>query len=211
MAENNPPPIIDLTGGSPDIIPEWPIWMMKALEKANLSDRTYLWSDDNLSTEYIFDKLTSSQLDILQSYKNYGRVCCFKGYDSTSFSFNTNAHSEDFERQFLIMSRLLTLDIDIYGYVTLTAQDDYNLRPRMTEFVDRLQNLSENLPLRIIPLKIDMFSPVRPRMNEIREVSLKVQEAAIKCWNEEIHSRFDAVLLNSDICDVPINRTSWNT
>ena len=123
LFENEPggcPRVIDLSGGSPDLVPEWPIWMMDELEARGLDQETYLWSDDNLSTDWLFTKLSFSQLERMQSYKNYGRVCCFKGIDDQSFAFNTNANSAGFDFQFQVMNRLLDLDIDVYGYITLT-------------------------------------------------------------------------------------------
>jgi organic radical activating enzyme len=53
------PQIIDLSGGSPDLVPEWVPWMMQALSSAGLDRATYLWSDDNLSTRYLFEKLSA--------------------------------------------------------------------------------------------------------------------------------------------------------
>ena len=49
------PVVIDLSGGSPDLVPEWTPWMMRALKDAGLDRSTYLWTDDNLSTPYLFD------------------------------------------------------------------------------------------------------------------------------------------------------------
>jgi hypothetical protein len=46
----DPPLIIDLSGGSPDLVPEWTLWMMRALQDAGLDRKTFLWTDDNLST-----------------------------------------------------------------------------------------------------------------------------------------------------------------
>src|ERR1035437_1378640 len=43
------PFVIDLSGGSPDLVPEWTPWMMRALADAGLDSSTYLWTDDNLS------------------------------------------------------------------------------------------------------------------------------------------------------------------
>ena len=62
-AEPNRPRILDLSGGSPDLVPEWVPWMMDALTDAGLASETYLWSDDNLSTTYLFERLTSQELD----------------------------------------------------------------------------------------------------------------------------------------------------
>lgn len=204
-SEARPPRLIDLSGGSPDLIPEWSIWMMDALEAAGLSETTYLWSDDNLSTTYLFDKLTKEQLRRLQTYPNYGRVCCFKGYDEESFSFNTGARKHDFGNQLSIMSKLLGLDIDIYGYITLTGPNNHNLASKMARFFDQLQSLHRNLPLRIVPLRIGVYGPVEHRLNDARLRSLEVQEDAIACWNNEILARFSPRERELPICDVSLN------
>lgn len=90
--------ILDLSGGSPDLVPEWVPWTMEALTAAGLDQSTYLWSDDNLSTAYLFEKLSSAQIDLIGKYPNYGRVCYFKGFDPRSFAFNTRAAEADFDR-----------------------------------------------------------------------------------------------------------------
>ncbi|MBN8737890.1 MAG: hypothetical protein J0H86_00095 [Xanthomonadaceae bacterium] len=207
-AELSRPVVIDLSGGSPDLVPEWTVWMMEALAAAGLSDSTYLWSDDNLSTTYLFDHLTDEQLLILQGYKNYGRVCCFKGFDETSFSFNTRAAPNAYSEQFTIMRRLLDLDIDLYGYVTLTSPSDRNIGSAVGEFVDRLQSLDENLPLRVIPLQIQLFSPAKQRVvgRPDRERSLAIQEEAIQAWNGEIVRRFHPDLRTTSVSAIPVGR-----
>jgi uncharacterized Fe-S cluster-containing radical SAM superfamily protein len=139
--ESDRPRIIDLSGGSPDLVPEWTVWMMKALTDADLQDTTYLWTDDNLSTTYLFDALSADELCQMREYRNYGRVCCFKGFDARSFTFNTQAAEADFDRQFHIMQRLLTLGLDVYGYATFTAPTDDGIEEAMKIFVDRLQEL----------------------------------------------------------------------
>lgn len=204
QAENEPPLIIDLSGGSPDLVPEWTVWMMQALKSAGLSDKTYLWTDDNLSTSYLFDYLSTADLEMLQSYKNYGRVCCFKGFDEASFSFNTLANGADFDRQFDIMSRLLRLNIDVYGYITLTGRDASVVPDAMSKLFDRLQALHLNLPLRIVPLEIQEFSPMSSRLDDDRRKSLDVQQAAISAWNDQITNRFDATARALDITSVNI-------
>ncbi|MBI1777194.1 MAG: hypothetical protein HYR63_17795 [Proteobacteria bacterium] len=204
QAEPDRPRIIDLSGGSPDLIPEWTPWMMSALKNVGLDQTTYLWTDDNLSTTYLFDKLDQTQLDIMQEYKNYGRVCCFKGYDARSFAFNTRAAEEDFDNQFVIMRRLLTLDIDLYGYVTLTSPYSEGVAASVANFVDRLQNLNPNLPLRVTPLQIRVFSPVNSRLTADRERSLAVQEEAIAAWESELDRRFEPTARALDVANVPI-------
>src|SRR5690349_12664266 len=60
--QNDPPSIIDLSGGSPDLVPEWTVWIMDALEAAGLSSSTYVWTDDNLSSSCLLDGLPKSDL-----------------------------------------------------------------------------------------------------------------------------------------------------
>jgi len=201
------PLVIDLTGGSPDLVPEWTPWMMRALADAGLDSKTFLWTDDNLSTTYLFDRLDRAELDRMCAYRNYGRVCCFKGYDARSFAFNTRAAEADFETQFEIMRRLLELGLDIYGYVTVTSPTDDGVDDAMTRFVDRLQVLDPNLPLRVVPLEIREFSPVTPRMDAVRQQSLAVQQKAIAAWTGELERRYDRSLRALDIASVPLSRS----
>jgi uncharacterized Fe-S cluster-containing radical SAM superfamily protein len=200
------PRIIDLSGGSPDLIPEWTPWMMQALINAGLARTTYLWTDDNLSTTYLFDKLTPADLALLRGYRNYGRVCCVKGFDARSFAFNTRAAPQDYHRQFDILRRVLALGLDVYGYVTLTSPHDDDVANGVADLMDRLQAIEPNFPLRMIPLRIQVFAPVEQRLarDEAREKSLAVQEEAITAWSGEIMRRFSPELRALQICDVPL-------
>ncbi len=130
---------------------------MEALEAAELSDEVYLWSDDNLSTDYVFDKLGPVDRARLASYPHYGRVCCFKGFDADSFAFNTGAEPSGFALQFERFARYLELRIDLYGYVTLTGPPTEGVADKVHAFIDRLQGISRNLPLRVVPLQITPF------------------------------------------------------
>jgi uncharacterized Fe-S cluster-containing radical SAM superfamily protein len=198
------PKVLDLSGGSPDLVPEWIPWMMEALVDAGIADETYLWSDDNLSTTYLFDELSESQLNTIRRYPMYGRVGCFKGFDEESFAFNTGAAAADFGRQFEIMRKLLDLGIDLYAYVTLTTANADGLSDRMARFVDRLQSLDANLPLRTIPLEIRVFSPVGPRMDEARRQAIVHQNLAVAAWNQELARRYTTTLRDQPIAEVSL-------
>ena len=97
--------VIDLSGGNPELVPEWIIDTMRALVDKNLEDRVYLWSDDTLTTDYTFKFLSHNELNFMKSYKTYGKVCCFKGFDAGSFSFNTKLPEDFYEKQFQYFSR----------------------------------------------------------------------------------------------------------
>jgi hypothetical protein len=203
-AEPDRPKVLDLSGGSPDLVPEWIPWMMEALVDAGIADETYLWSDDNLSTTYLFDELSESQLNTIRHYPMYGRVGCFKGFDEESFVFNTGAAAADFSRQFEIMRKLLDLGIDVYAYVTLTTANADGLSDRMAHFVDQLQALDANLPLRTIPLEIRVFSPVGPRMDDARRRAIVHQNLAVAAWNQELSRRYTLTLREQPIAEVPL-------
>jgi uncharacterized Fe-S cluster-containing radical SAM superfamily protein len=198
------PKVLDLSGGSPDLVPEWVPWMMEALVDADIAADTYLWSDDNLSTNYLFDELSKSQLNMIRRYPMYGRVGCFKGFDNDSFAFNTGASAADFDRQFEIMHKLLDLGIDMYAYVTMTTENVDGISDRMGRFVDRLQALDPNLPLRTIPLEIRMFSPVGSRMDDLRRRAIAHQDVAVAVWNQELTRRYTLALRQQPIAQVPL-------
>ena len=203
-AEPDRPRVLDLSGGSPDLVPEWIPWMMEALTEAGIDSETYLWSDDNLSTNYFFERLTVRELDTVRNYTRYGRVGCFKGFDDESFAFNTGAAPTDFRRQFSVMRTLIDFGIDVYAYVTLTTTSAADIRGRVARFVDQLQELDENLPLRTIPLEIQMFAPVGPRLNGARRLALELQCLAVAAWNREVDRRYSGALRARPIADVPL-------
>ena len=200
------PLIIDLSGGSPDLVPEWTIWMMQSLIKLGLNKQVYLWNDENLSTNYLFEKLQPHDLKLMRSYRNYGRVCCIKGYDVHSFEFNTHARDIDFENQFKTLRKVVELGIDVYVYITLTTPTDNNIDNGVKDIFDKLQSINVNLPLRVVPLRIEKYSSNEFRINEDseRERSLDIQDQVILKWVEELNLRFDESMRKKHICDVPL-------
>lgn len=202
LAEPNRPRMIDLTGGQPDLTPEWVPWMMAELTSRGLDREVYLWSDDNLSNDYFWRYLSEEQRELVASYPKYGRVCCFKGFDAESFSFNTRAAPALFDRQFDLMSRLVALGIDVYAYATFTGPTCDDISGSVRKFIDRLQEIDERLPLRTVPLEVRVFTPVKGRMDTAREAALVHQQIAIATWSEEITRRFTVDERSMNIVDV---------
>jgi uncharacterized Fe-S cluster-containing radical SAM superfamily protein len=190
LAEADRPLIIDCSGGQPDLVPEWVPWMMEALEQAGVAGQTYLWSDDNLSNDYFWQYLNQDWRRLLESYRNYGRVCCFKGYNAESFAFNTKADPALFRRQFELFQRLMGTGIDLYAYATFTTPDAQGLERDMTNFVDDLMALHPNLPLRLVPLRIENYGVVQHRTGPAHDYALEAQEEAILAWNQLMDERF---------------------
>ena len=193
-------PIIDLSGGQPDLVPEWTLWFYKELNKKGLNEKVYLWSDDNLSNDYLWRYLSKEQIKELSKAKNYGRVGCLKGFDEYSFSFNTHADRKLFSEQFKLLRKLIEAGFDIYGYVTLTTDLDKNIPIKVSDFIDKIQeSVHPIFPLRTIPLKVIEFTPTKNRMNENYKSALEIQKEVLSIWMEEINKRFDKITLKKFI------------
>lgn len=180
--------------------------MMAELTSRGLERDVYLWSDDNLSTDYLWRHLSLADIDRMVDYRNYGRVGCFKGFDALSFSFNTRAESGLFDRQFELMDRLIGLGLDVYAYATFTtpARPESAIRSEMVRFLDRLQQIDDNLPLRTMPLEVTVFTPVQSRMHRQEKAAIANQYIAISTWEEEMARRYTDVQRARNVADVPM-------
>lgn len=69
LKQPNPPLVIDLTGGQPDLVPEWLPWMMAELRTRGLERAVYLWSDDNLSNDYFWRFLSETDRERVATYR----------------------------------------------------------------------------------------------------------------------------------------------
>ena len=204
LKEKEVPKVIDLSGGQPDLVPEWIFWMMKSLEEHEMGEKIYLWSDDNLSTFFYWKYLTHEQRKYMSNYKNYGKVCCFKGYDKKSFKFNTLANEKQFDMQFEVFSNLLSENLDLYAYVTFTAPKNSDYKRSMAKFIDNLQNIHDKLPLRTVPLKIVDYIPTSHRLTKTHKEALSFQHILLGTWMQELHERYTAKELETPICDISL-------
>jgi uncharacterized Fe-S cluster-containing radical SAM superfamily protein len=206
LSESFRPRVIDLSGGQPDLVPEWSLWFIEGLANRGIQESVYIWSDDNLSNDYLWRYLSSEQIARLAHSPNYGRVGCFKGFDPHSFSFNTKAAPELFSQQFTLMRRLVRAGFNVYGYVTFTTDDGNQLHTKMAEFIDQLQEGVHPLfPLRTVPLKIVSFTPTADRVNWQQERAFSLQQDAVCAWSEELHKRFSSEQLGKRITDHDIS------
>lgn len=193
--------VIDLSGGNPELAPEWTLDTMKALERNELQNKVYLWTDDTLTTDYAFEYLSKEELSYMASYRNFGKVGCFKGFDAHSFAFNSKLPENMYEKQFERFERYVDMGLDIYGYVTLTSDNYDGIEEKMGKFVDRLQKIHPILPLRTVPLKIFIFTPTGSRLNDRYSMALENQTRAIKAWKVELSKRYSKEQLAGRISD----------
>jgi hypothetical protein len=105
-----------------------------------------------------------------------------------------------------LFERYLALGIDIYAYATFTATVHSNIAQSMTTFVDRLQQIHSNLPLRTVPLQIRPFSPTQARPDSSHELAIRLQEEAIACWNDELERRFSELDRKRPVYEVSMQK-----
>lgn len=92
--------------------------------------------------------------------------------------------------------------------MTLTSPHDDGVAALVADLIDRLQTIEPDFPLRVVPLRITVFTPVAQRLarEPDRARSLMIQKEAIAAWNVELDRRFDAALRDRSIVDVPLLR-----
>ena len=121
------PDMIDLTGGQPDLAPEWVPWTLQALQSAGVADSVYLWSDDNLSNDYFFRYLSDDVQRMVAEHP--GTAACAASRDST------RRHSPSTPQLLLISSTVnlsCSLDCSIRGWISTPMQPSRHRRPMVS-------------------------------------------------------------------------------
>lgn len=204
LEDPNRPKVIDLSGGNPELTPEWVYWWMEAIKKRGLEEKIYLWSDDTLSTDSMYKYLTMNQIQELAEYRNYGKVCCFKGFDEESYFFNSRFRDGSYNEQFNTLKKYINQGFDVYAYVTITCPNLENIEKKIRIFFDSLQRIHEMLPLRTIPLKIVAYGPTQQRMNQQHQIAINNQFIVKDLWMSELEKRFQRSHLNTNIAKIRI-------
>ncbi|TGR10474.1 hypothetical protein EN833_13135 [Mesorhizobium sp. M4B.F.Ca.ET.190.01.1.1] len=183
------PQILDLSGGSPDLAPEWIAWTMDAIERRGSRSSVYLWSDDNLSTDLLLQKQLGPVLERIQSYGGgYGKACCIKGFDQESFTFNTGAEGGGFYEQIRILREYSHTSLDLYIYITLTAPPRADDQVAIKRLVDALIAIRDDLPARTVPLLVSEFATMAARVNPVRAEALEHQWRLLDMWRDALRA-----------------------
>ena len=191
VKENDNPLIIDLSGGQPDLVPEWCYWVMEEIEKRNLKNKVYVWIDDNLTTMEVMEEcLTSDQISYMAQFPKHSRACCFKGYNDETYSFNVRTKYKSLKEQIYSFRKLYSYGFDIYAYISLTGPKGSANERDIELFINEIQSIHPMLPLRIIPLKIKEFEVTSGRMNKVYEEAMQEQYKAYIIWKRIIERRY---------------------
>lgn len=196
--------VIDLSGGQPELVPEYVLWFLEARRELELEKSHFVWADDNLSTDYTWHYLDEEEIAFMAQAPGFARVGCLKGFDAESFTFNTRADGALFDRQIELLGRFVRARFDQYGYITITTMNTGDLQGKMARFLDAIQSrVHPNFPLRIVPLRIFGFNANANRYSQQAEAN---QFRALDAWLAEMQRRFNAEKLATPITEVNIRR-----
>lgn len=192
--------VIDLSGGQPELVPEYVLWFLEARKELGLEQSHFVWVDDNLSTDNTWRYLTDKEIEFMVQVPGFARVGCLKGFDAESFTFNTRADGALFDRQIELLGRYVRAGFDQYGYITITTMNTDDLHGKMARLLDVIQNrVHPNFPLRIVPLRIFGFNANANRYNPEAEAN---QFRALEAWLAEMQRRFSTEELANPITEV---------
>ena len=196
--------VVDLSGGQPELVPEYVLWFLEARKELGLEQSHFVWADDNLSTDYTWRYLSETEIAFMAQAHGFARVGCLKGFDAESFTFNTRADGALFDQQIELLGRFVAAGFDQYGYITITTMNTDDLPGKMARLLDEIQNrVHPNFPLRIVPLRIFGFNANANRYIQQAEAN---QFRALEAWLAEVQRRFSATELSTPITEVNIRR-----
>lgn len=181
-----PHPILDLSGGQPELVPEWALWSMQELDAKGLRGRVHVWVDDNLSGSYMERFCTQEDIEYMASFPLHSRTGCFKGLDDLSIRTNTASRGASLGLQLRVAEQLISRGFDTYFYLTLLGPFEGGARSAATNFVGRLKDVHPLLPLRVVPLEIRNFRAVSERVGMTRESERRRQYEALRAWEEAL-------------------------
>lgn len=181
---------ISLSGGQPDIVPEYSLWFVDTRSKRGRIDDFFIWIDDNLSTDFTWEFLSDEDISRLSQAPGVARVGCLKGIDDESFIYNTKTPESGLKKQIERLGKLTRSGFDQYGYITLTTPTLNKTRDNIKILFDLIQeNVHENFPLRIVPLQI---FPYKVNAGSFDDGAVANQFHVLDHWMREIEDRFDA-------------------
>lgn len=198
--------VVDLSGGQPELVPEYVLWFLQARAELGLEKSHFIWADDNLSTDYTWRYLSEEEISFMAESPGFARVGCLKGFDSESFTFNTRVDGDLFEKQIELLGRFVKTGFDQYGYITLTNMNTDDLQSKVARLLDVIQSrVHPNFPLRIVPLRIFGFNTNENRYNKTAEEN---QFYALDAWMTEMKRRFSETELVLSITEVNLKEGS---
>mgnify|MGYP000890515109 CR=1 FL=1 len=182
--------VLDLSGGQPELVPEWTLWTMQDLEATGLRGQVHVWVDDNLSGRFLERYCTSEEIEYMASFPKHTRAGCFKGMDDISIKAATGSRGASVTQQLRACEALIDWGFDVYFYLTTLGPFRDGPKEAARQFVNRLIGVHPLLPLRVIPLEIRNHRALLTRVGTSREGERLNQIEGLIAWEEQLAESF---------------------
>lgn len=198
--------VLRITGGeATTIVPEVILDVYHEIEKND--NQIYLWIDTNLSTTKYLERFEGDLRSILRK-RNVGVVGCFKGICKEDFSIITGADPRFYSNQSETAKMLIELGADFYLYLPALIYEN-QIEQRIRNFMEGLQQLNKNLPLRTEVLVIKDYPGAKKNMEEKdkhgRPMPKNDQRLFFDVWyNKILPKYYSKDLLEKFCCEVPL-------
>jgi uncharacterized Fe-S cluster-containing radical SAM superfamily protein len=194
--------ILDLSGGQPDLVPEWPLYFNKQIMAIQGASRLHIRSEDNLCNDFLWRFLSAKEVGELARSPLYTRIGCFKGFDSESFG-DVVGNGFKFDDQLTCAARLIRDGFDPFYYATFSPSSAERLEARIRIFFEQLLGISDSLPLRVIPLLLRRTENWKPRRGVTFERKAEYNDMANQVWFALIQENFGKGAFGTELRELP--------
>lgn len=173
---------LDISGGSPDLCPEFVFELLREIELSGLYGKITVWVESNLDMLY-YSRLPKEMIRYIAAFPNLRFLCSIKGWDNASVRFNTR-YLTSFDKQIEGLKFLNLWHIPLSLYLTFIG----DRIPELDDIINLYSVLNEihnEIPERCIPLYIKRFH-AQGDTGEWVTSTYYGQERAAKYWDKLI-------------------------
>lgn len=170
---------LDLSGGSPDLFPEFLFGLLHEIERVGLKGKITIWSESNLDTRF-YSRLSKGMMNYIITFPYFHLLCSLKGWDSESVLYNTQ-NTMNFEEQVKGIEFFCRKHFPISVYLVFIGNRVATLEDIRKLYV-RLKNIDMRLPEWCIPLYIKKFSAQAMEGNLYKD-TYGEQKKAAEWWD----------------------------
>ena len=184
------PKNIDISGGSPDLVPEFVLWILEAVEQRGLKGKISIWVDSNLNSKYYETCLSKPDLEYISNFPNFRFLCSLKGWNEESAYFNSGM-TGTFQQQLDCLRFFVEHKMNLYLYVTLISSK-IPTEKDLRKLFDLLYDIDKDLPTYTIPLGIKPFHAVTDKAKRNILGSWSSQINCAKIWDTILLEHYNA-------------------
>lgn len=173
---------LDISGGSPDLCPEFLFKLLSEIERVDLKGRITIWVESNLDVNY-YSKMSKNVIEYIATFPNFHLLCSLKGWDSTSVTYNTR-NMMSFDQQLEGLRFFCQHHFPLSVYLVFIGHKIADSK-EVASLYSQLKHISFELPERCIPLYIKKFH-AQGNLGDKFINTYDDQKRAASWWDEKI-------------------------